>query len=128
MARTLTVLRKETSSASLSPSAILTGGGGELAPQSLPDDQRVDRSPLRSQLSIHSNLNSPVYGGQMAIAGFLDCMCLALWASGLWLRYAALQNLIPSFPWIAHPRPAPWRNPRKGRDHILPSGNTAPVQ
>ena len=27
-------------------------------------------------------------------------MCLALRASGLWLRYAALQNLIPSFPWI----------------------------
>ena len=30
-------------------------------------------------------------------------MCLALRASGLWLRYAALQNLIPSFPWIAPP-------------------------
>ena len=28
-------------------------------------------------------------------------MCLALRASGLWLRYTALQNLIPSFPWIA---------------------------
>ena len=28
-------------------------------------------------------------------------MCLALRASGLWLRYAALQNLIPSFPWTA---------------------------
>ena len=37
----------------------------------------------------------------MAIAGFLDRMCLALWASGLWLRYATLQNLIPFFPWIA---------------------------
>ena len=32
---------------------------------------------------------------------FLDRLCLALRASGLWLRYAALQNLIPSFPWIA---------------------------
>ena len=50
-------------------------------------------------------------------------MCLALRASGLWLRYATLQNLIPSFPWIAPPRPPPWRNPRKGRDQILPSGN-----
>ena len=59
----------------------------------------------------------------MAIAGFLDRMCLALWASRLWLRYAALQNLIPSFPWIAPPRPPPWHNPRKGRDQILPSGN-----
>ena len=37
----------------------------------------------------------------MAIARFLDRMCLALRASGLWLRYAMLQNLIPSFPWIA---------------------------
>ena len=58
----------------------------------------------------------------MAIARFLDRMCLALWASGLWLRYAMLQNLIPSFPWNA--RPPPWRNPRKGRDQILLSGNT----
>ena len=39
----------------------------------------------------------------MAIARFLDCMCLALRASGLWLCYAMLQNLIPSFPWIAPP-------------------------
>ena len=31
---------------------------------------------------------------------------------------AIWQNLIPSFP-----RPPPWRNPRKGRDQILPSGN-----
>ena len=36
---------------------------------------------------------------------------------GLWLRYAALQNLIPSFPWIA---PC-WRV----RAQILPSGNLA---
>ena len=50
-------------------------------------------------------------------------MCLALQASGLWLRYATLQNLIPSFPWIAPPHPPPWRNPRKGRDQILLSGN-----
>ena len=39
-----------------------------------------------------------VHGCQMAIAGFLDRMFLALWASELWLRYATLQNLIPSFP------------------------------
>ena len=30
----------------------------------------------------------------------LNRMCLALRASGLWLRYTTLQNLIPSFPWI----------------------------
>ena len=65
------------------------------------------------------------HGCQMAIAGFVDRMCLALRASGLWLRYTTLQNLIPSFPWIAPPRPPPWRNPRKGRDQILPSGNLA---
>ena len=58
-------------------------------------------------------------GCQMAIAGFLDRMCLALRASGLCPRYATLQNLIPSCPWIAPPRPPPWRNPRKGRDQIL---------
>ena len=38
---------------------------------------------------------------QIAMARFLDRICLAPWASGLWLRYATLQNLIPSFPWIA---------------------------
>ena len=61
------------------------------------------------------------HGCQMAIARFLDRMCLALRASGRWLRYAALQNLIPSFPWIA----PGWRvwGARKGRDQILPSGN-----
>ena len=37
----------------------------------------------------------------MAAARILDCMCLALQASRLWLRYATLQNLIASFPWIA---------------------------
>ena len=58
------------------------------------------------------------------IARFLDRMCLALRASGLWLRYAMLQSLIPSFPGIAPPRPPPWHTPRKGRDQILPSGNT----
>ena len=41
------------------------------------------------------------HGCQMAIARFLDRLCLALQASGLWLSYATLQNLIPSFPWIA---------------------------
>ena len=34
----------------------------------------------------------------MAIARFLDCIRLALRASGLWLQYAPLQNLIPSLP------------------------------
>ena len=61
----------------------------------------------------------------MAIAEFFDRSCLALRASGLWLRYATLQNLIPSFLWIAPPHPPPWRNPRKGIDPILPSGNLA---
>ena len=66
------------------------------------------------------------HGCQMAISKFLDCKCLALWASTLWLRYATLQNLIPSFPRIASPpHPPPWRNPRKGRDQILPSSNLA---
>ena len=67
---------------------------------------------------------SPSHGCQMALDLCFRSYCLALRASGLWLRFAALQNLIPSFPWIAHPRPRPRRNPRKGRDQILPSGNT----
>ena len=54
------------------------------------------------------------HGCQMAIARFLYHMCLALRSSGLWLRYATLQNLIPSFP---------WHNPRRVRDQILLSGN-----
>ena len=49
-------------------------------------------------------------------------MCLALWASGLWLRYATLQNLIPSFPWIA-PH-ALHSGAIQGKEGIkLPSGN-----
>ena len=47
------------------------------------------------------------HGCQLAISRFLVRMCLALRASGLWLRYATLQNLILSFPWIAPPRPLP---------------------
>ena len=58
-----------------------------------------------------------LHGCQMAIARFLDWKCLAL--------RPTLQNLTPSFPWIAPPRPPLWRNPRKGRDRILPSGNLA---
>ena len=52
-------------------------------------------------------------GCQMATAELSDCMCLALWASELWLRYATLQNLISSFPWIAPPCPPTRCNPRK---------------
>ena len=58
------------------------------------------------------------HGCQMAIAGFLARMSLALLASGLWLCYTTLQNWIPSFPRIA----PGWR---KGREPILPSGNPA---
>ena len=45
------------------------------------------------------------HGCQMAVARFLDHMCLALGVSGPWIRYATLLNLIPSFPWIA-PKPS----------------------
>ena len=38
----------------------------------------------------------------MAFAKYLDHMFLALWASGLWLRYATLQNLIPSLIKFCH--------------------------
>ena len=46
-------------------------------------------------------------------------MCLALRASGLWLRYATLQNLIPSFAWIAPGWRAWGRNPRKGSNFAI---------
>ena len=37
-----------------------------------------------------------------AKAKFLDCCFMSLfWLEGLWLLYTTLQNLIPSFPWIA---------------------------
>ena len=61
-------------------------------------------------------------GCQMAIAKFLDFRHLALGASGLWLCYSTLQNLIPSVPWIASPPSNPAQS-RKGRDQTLPSGN-----
>ena len=79
-----------------------------------------------TQLLFTQSRNVSGHGCQMATARLKGHMCLALRASGLWLRYAALQNLIPSFPWIAPPRSPSWCNPRKGRDHILPSGNLPP--
>ena len=41
------------------------------------------------------------HGCQLAIAKFLDCRLWPFGLEGLWLRYAMLQNLIPSFPWIS---------------------------
>ena len=38
-------------------------------------------------------------------------------------KVARWQNVIPSFPWIAPGWRAWGRNPKKGRDQILPSGN-----
>ena len=92
---------------------------------------RVERGNANARARSHGSKKKSMSLGssaqkhscQMAIARFLDRMCLALQDSGLWLRYATLQNLIPSFPWIAPPHPPPWHNPRKGRDQILPSGN-----
>ena len=51
----------------------------------------------------HCHFGRSCHGCQMAIARILDHMYLALWASGLWLHYATLQNLISFFPWIAAP-------------------------
>ena len=61
--------------------------------------------PARCAPARSSNPCPPRYGCQMPTARFLDHVCLALRASELWLRYATLQNFIPSFPWIAPPRP-----------------------
>ena len=93
-----------------------------LSPGSAPIDNRGDEgSRGRSVRIALARIDSGgecdgEHGCQMAIAGFLDRMCLALRASRLWLRYAALQNLIPSFPLIA----PGWR----AGDQILPSVNT----
>ena len=63
---------------------------------------------IRNWYPPNSSLSPSPHGCQMAIARFLDRMCLALRATGLWLRNATLQNLIPSFPCIAPPHPPPW--------------------
>ena len=76
--------------------------------------------PLPAQEEIEKgakDIHPARHGCQMAIARFLDRMCMALRASGLWLRYATLQNWIPSFPWIV----PGWR----AWGAILPSGNLA---
>ena len=57
----------------------------------------------------------------MAIARFLDCMYLALEASGLRLRYAT--KFDPFISLDCASRPPPRRNPRIGSYQILPSGN-----
>ena len=60
------------------------------------------------------------HGCQMAIVIFLDRMCLALRASGRWLRYAAKFDPFLSFDCA---RVEGMGDARKGRDQILPSGN-----
>ena len=66
------------------------------------------RSLLHQNVTAAFALDSVLlHGCKMAIARFLDRMGLAPRASGLWLRYATLQNLIPFL----------------SLDQILPSGN-----
>ena len=63
------------------------------------------------------------HGCQRAIARFLESYVFG--PSGFWtmapLRYDAKFDPFPSLD-CAH-RPPPWRNPRRGRDQLLPSGN-----
>ena len=64
------------------------------------------------------------HGCQMAVAIFLEShvFCPSGFSTMALLRYAA-----KFYPFLSldcpPPRPPPWRNPRKGRDQILPSGN-----
>ena len=90
-------------------------------------EREEEGGKMHLQIGIYEPLSTS-HGFQLAIARFLDRICLALRASRLWLRYATLQNLIPSFPWIAPGRRAWGRNPRKGRDQILPSGKWQPCR
>ena len=79
---------------------VMTGGVGQesqVVMLDLKDKRYFAMAPLKQP----RRKVSKQHGCQMAIARFLDRFCLARRASGLWLRYAALQNLIPSFPWIA---------------------------
>ena len=75
------------------PGTTLTSGRVAMCPRAWTTCASSRRTSTSSSSTRH--------GCQMAIVGFLDRMCLALRASGLWHRFAALQNLIPSFPWIA---------------------------
>ena len=91
------------------------------------------RSPLRPPPPSKKRIPRPPrsrHGCQMAIAGFLDQMCL-FGPSGFWtmalLCYASKFDPVLSLDCATVEGggaiPPPWRNPRKGRDHILLSGN-----
>ena len=61
--------------------------------------KEVSRSPLSPHSGFIHTIEAGLekerrHGCQMANARFLDSMCLALQASGLWLRFATLQNLL----------------------------------
>ena len=67
-----------------------------------------------------------LHGCQMVIARFKDCRVWPFGLEGLWLRYAPLRYAAKFDPFLSldcAPSPPHWRNPRKGRDQILPSGD-----
>ena len=81
------------------------------------------REVATSQMADH-------HGCQMAIARFLNRLCLYLRASGLWLRYAALQNLIqngsvPSGNLADHVCRVRWERATHGMHECLVSGTHA---
>ena len=83
--------------------------------------RKADQSSF-TQVLHHSDSSQ---GYQMAIARILDCMCLALRA---WRTMASLCCPAKFDPFLSldcTPHPPLCRNPREGRDQILPSGNTA---
>ena len=61
----------------------------------------------------------------MAIAKFSDCRVWPLGIKRLQLRYATLKNPFLSLDCAPRSTLLPWRNVRKGRNQILPSGNHA---
>ena len=72
------------------------------------DVKKPIRNPLnpssKKRSPTHSLPNSTTQGCQMAVDRFFKVVCVwPFGLEGLWLRFVALQNLIPSFPWIATP-------------------------
>ena len=87
-------------------------------------DVPAPRPTPRRGLARRAGRQEQGHGCQMAKARILESYLFGPY--GFWTmalpRYAA--RFDPFLSLDCAPRPPPWHNPRKGRDQILPSGNT----